>query len=262
MNRLRASYRRLMGRDRAAGVAQSNEVELLAGLLRDLRVPHTFCEFGFDAREFNCAGLVDAGWHGLLIDGDAAKVNEAQANFGSGARWWVTVVRRLLGARRVTVLCKLLDRENVRTTIAGYYPPRKLGVLSVDVDGNDYWLLSELFSLAPGLIVCEYNASFLMHPVTVPYDPMFDRHAKHERGFYHGASLSALTKLCAAHDYDLVAVSEAGLNAVFRRRDLAPGGRSLDPSLAYRENAFRNQWHGLTADQQWESLSCLPLVRV
>jgi hypothetical protein len=63
-----------------------------------------------------------------------------------------------------------------------------------------------------------------MHPVTVPYDPMFDRHEKHERGFYHGASLSALTKLCAAHDYDLVAVSEAGLNAVFRRRDLAPGG--------------------------------------
>ena len=158
--------------------------------------------------------------------------------------------------------CLHLDRENVRPAIASYSAPSELGVLSVDVDGNDYWLLRELFAFTPALIIySEYNASFLLHsPVTVPYDPMFDRHAHHELGFYHGASLSALTTLAAVHAYDLVAVSEAGLNAVFRRHDLDPEAKPLNVSEAYRENALRNKWHGLTAQEQWDSVSHLPLV--
>jgi hypothetical protein len=248
-DRFRASFRRWMGRGQAQSTArpQSNEAVLLEGLLRNLRVPKVFCEFGFDAREFNCAGLAEAGWRGLLIDSDTAKVAEAQRAFRSTAR-------------DITVRCLLLDRENVRPAIASYSAPGELGVLSVDVDGNDYWLLRELFALAPALIVCEYNASFLLHSVTVPYDPVFDRHAHHKLGFYHGASLSALTTLAAAHAYDLVAVSEAGLNAVFRRHDLDPEAKPLNVSEAYRENAFRNKWHGLTAQEQWDSVRHLPLV--
>jgi hypothetical protein len=98
--------------------------------------------------------------------------------------------------------------------------------------------------------------------VTVPYDPAFDRHAKHPLGFYHGASLTALTTLCAAHGYDLVGVSEAGLNAVFCRRDLTSADGPMRPVEAYRQNALRNRWHGMTAHQQWESVSHLPFVRV
>ena len=134
-------------------------------------------------------------------------------------------------------------------------------MLSIDVDGNDYWLLQELFELAPALIIIEYNASFLLHPVTVPYDRIFDRHAKHPLGIYHGASLTALTTLCAAHGYDLVGVSEAG-NAVFCRRDLTSSDGPMRPVEAYRQNALRNRWHGTTAYQQWESVSHLPFVRV
>ena len=43
-----------------------------------------------------------------------------------------------------------------------------LGVLSIDVDGNDYWFLKELISTRPSVIVVEYNASFGLEPVTVP----------------------------------------------------------------------------------------------
>ena len=40
----------------------------------------------------------------------------------------------------------------------------KLGVLSVDIDGNDYWILKKLLiHFKPEIICVEYNASFLKH---------------------------------------------------------------------------------------------------
>jgi hypothetical protein len=225
--------------------SQSNEQALLEQSLRDITVPHTFCEFGFDPDEFNCAQLAMTGWRGLLIDGNAQKVAAAQSLF----------------PRHITVLCEYLYIENVYDIVAHHYPRHQLGVLSVDVDGNDYWFLRALLPLQPGVVICEYNASLLHHSITVPYDAQFDRHAKHPRGFYHGASLSALTALCSEHQYDLVAVSDSGLNALFCRRDLRPAATPLDPVLAYRPNLLRAHYNdGMTAEQQWESIRELPFL--
>ena len=241
---LRRIHRRLRG---VAAPSQSNEQALLEHLLRDVSVPHTFCEFGFDANEFNCAHLVAAGWRGVLIDGDARKVTAAQSLF----------------PRRITALQAYLYRENVYDIISRHFPPHTLGVLSIDVDGNDYWFLECLLPLQPGVIVCEYSASFLHEAITVPYEAQFDRHANHPRGFYHGASLSALTALSVHHGYDLIGVSDGGLNAIFRRHDLCPGQTSLDPVCAYRPNLLRAHYNpDMTPEQQWESLQHLPLLRV
>jgi hypothetical protein len=227
--------------------SQSNEQAIIAQLLRGVSVPHTFCEFGFDGHEFNCARLITAGWQGLLIDGNALKVAAAKSLF----------------PRRVKVSCEYLFRENVYDIIARHYPRHTLGVLSIDVDGNDYWFLEVLLPLQPRLIVCEYNASLLHQSITVPYEAQFDRHAKHPRGFYHGASLSALTGLCARHGYDLVAVCDGGLNAFFRRHDLSPAQKPLVPIGAWRPNLLRAQYNeGMTPEQQWESLKHLPFVTV
>lgn len=227
--------------------AQSNEQALLTHFLRDVSVPQTFCEFGFDAHEFNCAGLVAAGWRGLLMDQDEGKVAAARGRF----------------PRRVAVECHHIYRETIADLIARHFPPKTLGVLSVDVDGNDYWFLEVLLPSLPGVIICEYNASLLHQPLTVLYDPQFDRHAKHPRGFYHGASLSALTRLGAKHGYDLVGVSDGGLNAFFRRRALCPSQVALDPVEAWRPNRLRAGYNeGMTPDEQWASLKDLPFLSV
>src|SRR5262245_7868739 len=234
-------------RPKAAPASQSNEQALIASLVRDLPVPRTFCEFGFDAHEFNCAQLITAGWRGLLIDGDAEKVARAQARF----------------PERVIVRLHYLTLDTLFDIVTEHFPPDTLGVLSIDVDGNDYWFLGALLPLRPALIVCEYNASFLHRTLTVPYDAHFDRHAKHPRGFYHGASLSALTSLAAKHGYDLVAVSDGGLNAFFRRRDLRPDQAALDPVRAYKPSLLRAQYNdGMTPEQQWESVRDLPLLEI
>jgi hypothetical protein len=76
----------------------------------------------------------------------------------------------------------------------------QLGILSIDVDGNGYWFLKALFDTSPAVISVEYNSTLGFEPITVPYDASFDRHEKHTPlGWYHGPSLTALTKLCAEH---------------------------------------------------------------
>lgn len=74
----------------------------------------------------------------------------------------------------------------------------QFGVLSIDVDGNDYWFLERPIEINPSVICIEYNATLGKEPITVPYDETFERHEKHPSGWYHGASLSALSKLAAS----------------------------------------------------------------
>ncbi|WP_244750074.1 hypothetical protein [Mesorhizobium sp. L-2-11] len=159
--------------------------------------------------------------------------------------------------KRIEARQSFITLDNIQS-LGIHFP--KLGVLSVDVDGNDYWFLKALIPIRPVVIVAEYNVSFGLNPVTVPYDPSFDRKQKHESGWYHGASITALAKLCKEHGYKLVAVAEAGGNAFFLPQGSAHP--ELDPTEAYRESTLRNRWSGTTAKEQWERIKHLPLVTV
>jgi hypothetical protein len=219
------------------GSSQSDEARILVDLSR--ACPKTFVEFGFHPTEYNCIGLAE--FAGLLIDGDSA----------------TTKLARAVLPKRIKVRNQFLTLDNL-DSVARFHA--ELGVLSIDVDGNDYWFLEYLLATRPHVISVEYNASLLVAPLTVPYDPHFDRHQKHASGWYHGASLPALARLCSKHDYKLVAVAAAGANAFFVRRDSAM--QALDPVAAYRENLLRNQWSRTTARDQWERISGLPFVEV
>jgi hypothetical protein len=215
---------------------QSNESQILADLTRD--VPRAFIEFGFHPVEFNCARLAtDPNWSGLLIDGSAQQVADARSLF----------------PERIKIVEAFLTRDNL-DLIKSSFP--SIGVLSIDVDGNDYWFLKELIDTSPAVICVEYNSSLGMEPVTVPYDPSFDRHQKHPSGWYHGASLTALSKLAAAHGYGLVAISEAGGNAFFTKTG------SLDPAKAWKPNRLRQELSGAPQAKQWEAIRHLPFVTV
>lgn len=228
----------------ARAKGQSDEAEILRDLVRRFDVPKLFVEFGFHPREFNCAEL-STSFDGLLIDGDQETVSLA---------------RRLL-PRNITSVCQFLDLENLGV-ISDFCKGRALGILSIDVDGNDYWFLERLLPLRPAVVVIEYNASFGLRPVSVPYDKSFDRHQKHASGWYHGASLTAVASLCESAGYGLVAVSKGGGNAFLVRRDLLGDAPVLTPEAAFRENTLRNGWSNTTSVQQWERIKHLPYVDV
>ncbi|MGO9934851.1 MAG: hypothetical protein ACLPV8_23975 [Steroidobacteraceae bacterium] len=214
-------------------------------------MPRTFCEFGFDITEFNCSRLVRRGWRGLLIDGERQRVHFANR------------VLKKDPSLDVVAQCAFLDLDNLPGTLQRFQGKQCLGVLSIDVDGNDYWFLQVLLPTRPHLIVIEYNASFGLRPITVPYDPAFDRHRKHASGWYHGASLTALCALADLNGYALVAVSEAGGNAFFIQREQADKSLPpLDPREAYRESRLRNQGSRTTAAEQWKMIEHMPYTYV
>lgn len=230
---LRRLYYRLQ-RSRSAG--QSDESRIIDSLSKNS--PRTFVEFGFHPIEFNCARLAqDSSWRGLLIDGNATQVADARSLFSD----------------RIKIVESFLTRDNIGF-IKSAFP--KIGVLSIDVDGNDYWFLSDLIESEPDVICVEYNSSLGREPITVPYDPHFDRHEKHPSGWYHGASLAALCKLASGHGYGLAAVSNAGGNAFFTK-----AGR-LDPDAAWKPNRLRGEFSRSTQPDQWHAIRDLPLIAV
>jgi hypothetical protein len=224
--------------------SESNEDEILARLVEQLNAPRSFLEFGFSPVELNCASLLHT-CRGLLVDGDEGNVEPA----------------RQVMPRNVEAMQLYLDLYNLHL-VGDRYRPGELGVLSIDVDGNDYWFLQALLGeLKPAIVAVEYNASFGLRPIVVPYDPRFDRHEKHPSGLYHGASLEALTRLCARHGYRLVAVASGGNNAFYVQSDLDELA-TLDVADAYREETARNELLGTTAVEQWEAIKDLSYVTV
>jgi len=215
---------------------QSDEGQIIAALVGD--APKTFIEFGFHPIEFNCAALArDPDWQGLLIDGSARQVADAAAIMPSGIR---TIER-------------FLTLDNI-DFIKSEFP--QIGVLSIDVDGNDYWFLERLIDASPSVICVEYNATMGLRPITVPYDPSFDRHAKHPSGWYHGASLTALAGLASKFGYGLAGVSEAGLNAFFTKDGC------LDPATSWKPNRLRGAWSGAAHAEQWDAIKHMPFVEI
>lgn len=217
---------------------EADETIILSSLANQETAPSTFIEFGFHPVKFNCSAFArDPDWQGLLIDGDANQVKDAKTLLAS----WVDIQHRFLS----------LDNLDF---VAAKFP--KLGILSIDVDGNDYWFLEKLISIEPAIISIEYNASFGLAPITVPYDPAFDRHKKHFSGWYHGASLTAISRLCRKNGYGLAAVSEAGANAFFTKTGC------LDPVETWKPNRDRNRWSKTSQSEQWEAIKGMPFVSV
>ncbi|WFU83777.1 hypothetical protein QA645_13835 [Bradyrhizobium sp. CIAT3101] len=220
----------------ASAAGQSDESQIVERLAVD--APRTFIEIGFHPIEFNCISLARSpDWRGLLIDGNERQVADAKILFHDG----VDIVHRFLTLDNLDFIKRRF---------------REVGILSIDVDGNDYWLLKSLIDIRPAVISVEYNASFRLEPVAVPYDESFDRHEKHPTGWYHGASITALASLCAQYGYGLAAVSGAGANAFF-----TPGG-ALDPTEAWRPNSLRDKWSHSTPEEQWRQIQGLPLISV
>jgi hypothetical protein len=149
-----------------------------------------FVEFGAGdgVRLSNTAHLrLEHGWSGLLMDGNP----------------------RLAGG---AVVEARIDAENVEALFERYGVPRVFDLLSIDVDGNDYWVWKAIERFTPRVVVIEYNIFFgLGYSKTMAYAP---EHVWDE-STYHGASLAALHKLGRSKGYSLVWTESYSPNAFF-----------------------------------------------
>lgn len=203
-------------------------IQWLVGRLPGL--PRRFVEFGVeDYTESNTRFLmVNNHWSGLVLDGSARNMTRL------AKRKWFW--RHDLTARHCFV-----TKTNVNQVIGEWAGNSPVGLLHVDVDGNDYWFWQAITCITPGIVIMEYNAVFGPdRPVTVPYDDGFRRFLAHYSGQFAGASLPALCHLADSKGYALVGTNGAGNNAYFVRRDLLINGISeVSASEAYTAPCFR-----------------------
>ncbi|HEX4410962.1 MAG TPA: hypothetical protein VH206_19505 [Xanthobacteraceae bacterium] len=212
--------------------SQFGEDGILQYLIRRARIPReltSFVEFGVeDYSEANTRFLlVNDNWRGLIMDAGAANMAAVRA---WPLRWKYDL----------TIKEAFIDRDNINDLIASAGFSGPIGVLSIDIDGNDYWVWERISVIDPIIVVVEYNALFgAARAVTVPYDPTFDYARAHHSHLYWGCSLRALELLAGRKGYALVGANSAGNNAFFVRRNYLNGQPELNAAQAYRESRFR-----------------------
>jgi hypothetical protein len=167
----------------------------------------------------NCSGLV--------IDGSPANVNYIKKD----DIYW----KYDLNAEAAFVTRDNINQIMVKNNFIG-----EVGLLSIDLDGNDYWIWESITVVQPTMVILEYNSVFGRdNAVTIPYDPDFTRLKAHFSGLYWGASLKALCLLSQKKGYSFVGSNSNGNNAYFVRTEKIGNLAPVTVTEGYVESRFR-----------------------
>ena len=172
----------------------------------------TFIEIGSDdGINSNSANLYfNFGWNGLFIDGNPKSIKRGKKFFSKYPHPWFY---------KPDFICGKVTRENVNELIKGSGYTGEIGLLSIDIDGNDYWIWDALDVASPRVVIIETHNEFGMNNIVVPYDPDYSYPGKHP--IYHGASPVAMNNLANRKGYRLVGANEQGFNFIFVKNGLA-----------------------------------------
>jgi glycosyltransferase involved in cell wall biosynthesis len=219
--------------------SQNGEDGVLAEILARVGVcERFFVEFGVESgREGNCVYLADvAGWRGLFLDCDEV--------------FFPQLERKYRADSGVRTMQAMVTPDNVQELFTAGGVPTEPDVLSIDVDGCDYWIWEAIEGYRPRVLVIEYNSA--LDPRRRLVQP-----AELEDGWdgteYFGASLGAMRALGERKGYRLVHTELCGVNAFFVRDDLAEGRFPAVEDVPVRgwPNYFqRGQGHPLDRDRR------------
>ena len=179
-------------------------------LVRHIAIENrSFIEFGVeDFQESNCRFLMmHDNWSGYVMDGSEKHMTKTRRQ----DYYW---------QHDLTAQAVFITRENINELLDNSGFGDSPGIISIDIDGVDYWVFEEIRH-RPTLFILEYNAVFgADRSITIPYSADFFRTEAHHSNLYYGASLSALTNAAEAKGYSLVGCNAAGNNAYYVRNDL------------------------------------------
>ena len=139
---------------------------------------------------------------------------------------------------------KELEFDFIIITSAYYIEIKKqlcdMGILSIDLDGNDWWILNAIDCVSPRILICEYNNIFgAEKKVTIPYDAGFIRTKKHYSNLYWGCSIAALCVWAENNGYYYMGSNSAGNNAFFVRKDCIKPDKIPEKANIFIESKYR-----------------------
>lgn len=238
--------------------SQWDEDGIIQYLIHKLPIANkTFIEFGVENYvESNTRFLLlNDHWQGMVLD---ARKNDLHYIQHDKVYWQFDL----------QVKHGWITKDNIDGLLKESSFDEDLGVLSIDIDGNDYWIWEAVRSFAPRIVIVEYNSVFGCSPVAVPYQEKFSRSAAHHSNLYYGASLGAFQHLARKKGYVLLGSNVWGHNAFFARADIAGEFRELTLAEAYVESKFRESRDSagkmsyLRGDARGRLIDSLPVVNV
>jgi len=209
--------------------SQGGEDGIIQKMLQFLpNIPCRFVEFGVqNYLEANTRFLVlNNHWDGLILDGSQANIDLIKTQ----EIYW----QKALIARNV-----FITKDNIQSILSEEGFDQNLGLLSIDIDGNDYWIWQTIKS-QPWIVVCEYNSWFGPDKrYSIPYQEEFNRSTAHYSNLFFGASIQALCSLAEEKGYVLVGADSMGTNVFFVRRDMAYAFKTCGPHDVYVQSPIR-----------------------
>lgn len=211
--------------------SQRGEDGVIQYLINKIDIPNKiFVEFGVETyTESNTRFLlINNNWSGLVIDGSKDNINFIKSDY----IYW---------KYDITAVESFITKENINKIISEYTKIVDIGILSVDIDGNDYWIWKEIDCIKPRIVICEYNSAFGKDKkVTVPYKEDFVRRNEHFSDLYFGASLAAFCELAEEKGYDFIGTTSAGVNAYFVRKDLSSPFKKFKSQEGFNQSDNRD----------------------
>ena len=240
--------------------SQWGEDGIIAFLINNLNIENKFfVEFGVENYvESNTRFLLKKNnWSGLIIDSSIKNIDFIKKD-------------QIYWKHDIKALCEYITKKNINKILMNNTYMRNIGLLSIDIDGNDYWIWNEITSINPSIVIIEYNSLLGKDKsLVVPYKEDFNRSKEHYSNIYYGASLSALTKLANIKNYALVGCNSAGNNAFFvKKKLLNEKVQEREVNEVFQLRKFREtrniekKLDFLNISQQEEILSKLPFEEV
>lgn len=217
-----------------------------------------FVEFGVENyTESNTRFLLtNNNWSGLVIDGSEKNIGFIK----NDSIYW---------KYNIKAVSAFIDKDNINDLIKSNGIQGDIGLLSIDIDGNDYWVWDAIEVVDPRIVICEYNSLFGPEKnVTIPYDKSFLRTNTHYSNLYYGASITALSNLAKSKGYSLVGSNTAGNDLFFVRNDCMQNLTEVNPEQAYVKTMFRESRNMsgalsfLAFDNRLKLLSDMPVINL
>lgn len=203
--------------------SHANEQRILASYIEKLTPkdwPRTVVDIGAGngVRWSNSYALLSSGWKALGIEADPQK--------------YVLLEKAYSKFPQAQASNALADPENIGALLRQFGIEKDFGVLCLDIDGNDYWVLDAILNdFRPGLVVTEINEN-IPPPLrfVVKFDPNFRL-----RYHFYGYSIAALEDLCDKHKYGIL---ELEYNNAFLAPAELGAGHFHNAETAYRRGYF------------------------
>ena len=118
----------------------------------------TFIEFGVENYEESNTRflLVNDHWQGMVMDACEADIRYIQTD-------------RIHWQFDLQAKCAWITRDNINSLLLEAGFSRDVGLLSIDINGNEYWIWESIQSVKPRIVIAEYNSVFGLQPISVPY---------------------------------------------------------------------------------------------